>query len=337
MTTKTKGISQTKKGWNVSVSRDGVRRTALCRTKAAALQRQRELMAELYSAEHSSAPMISRSSHLTLGQAAERSLADRWANVKSLDSVTSYLNQVLDFLGRDTPLAAIDRMDLVAMQQFYIDAGNRGGTVNKKLAILRSIFSDVIDDKLIADVPKFPRKIATRALKDRVFSKEEEAAFLEYYQQTGRTEDADIFCFLLDTCCRWGEVEKLKIWDVDFTLKKVTFEDRKANNLGSVPLTRRALAIAKKYQHRGKSNRLFDVKYCTMKDHFNEGKQLLGISDPRLTLHSTRHTCASRLAEANIGLPLIMTMGGWSSLKSVKRYMHINVHALGACIDVLEG
>ena len=337
MNTKIKGIRQTKKGWNVSVSRDGVRRTALCRTKAAALQRQRELMAELYSAEHNSAPLINRSSSLTLGQAADRSLADRWAHVKSLDSVTSYLNQVLDFLGRDTPLAAIDRMDLVAMQQFYIDAGNRGGTVNKKLGILRSIFTDVLDDKLVADAPKFPKKIAARALKDRVFSKEEEAAFIEYFHKAGREEGADIFCFLLDSCARWGEVEKLKIWDVDFTLKKVTFENRKANNLGSVPLTRRALAIAKKYQHRGSSSRMFNVKYDTFKSWFNEGKQLLGIADPKLTTHCTRHTCATRLAEGNISLAMICTYGGWTSLKSVSRYLHVNTHALGACTEVLEG
>ena len=334
---KTKGISQTRKGWAVSVSRNGVRRTALCKTKAAALQRQRELLSELYSSEHSSAPLTRTNSTITLGDAAKRSLADRWANVKSLDTVACYLNQILDFLGRDTPMAAIDRMDLVAMQQFCIDAGNRASTVNKKMSVLRSIFKDVLDDKLIADRPKFPKKLASRALKDRVFSKEEEAAFLSYYDQAGREEDADIFCFLLDTCARWGELEKLKIWDVDFAQRKVVFEDRKANNLGSVPLTRRALAIAKKYQHRGNSNRMFNVKYITMNDHFNEGKKLLGIDDPRLTLHSCRHTCASRLAEANVALPLIMTFGGWNSLQSVKRYMHVNVHALGACIEVLEG
>ena len=333
---KTKGISQTRKGWTVSVQRNGVRRTALCKTKAAALQRQRELLSELYLSEHSSAPLTRTNSTITLGDAAERSLADRWANVKSLDSVTSYLNQVLDFLGRDTPLAAIDRMDLVGMQQHYVNTGNAGGTVNKKLAILRSIFTDAMDDKLISDVPKFPKKIATRALKDRVFSKQEEAAFIEYFQKSGREEGADIFCFLLDTCARWGEIEKLKIWDVDFTLKKVTFEDRKANNLGSVPLTRRALAIVKKYQHRGSSSRMFNVKYDTFKSWFNEGKQLLGITDPRLTTHCTRHTCATRLAEGNISLALIMNYGGWTSLKSVRRYLHVNVHALGACTEVLE-
>ena len=333
---KTKGISQTRKGWTVSVSRNGVRRTALCKTKAAALQRQRELLSELFCAE-SPAHVIRKGTAITLGDAATRSLADRWANVKSLDSVTSYLNQVLDFLGRDTPLVEIDRMDLVAMQQHYVDTGNAGGTVNKKLAILRSIFTDVLDDKLIADAPKFPKKIATRALKDRVFSKEEEAAFIEYFQKAGREEGADIFCFLLDTCARWSEAAKLKIWDVDFTLKKVTFEDRKANNLGSVPLTRRALAIAKKYQHRGSSKRMFDVKYDTFKSWFNEGKQVLGITDPRLTTHCTRHTCATRLAEGNISLAMIMTYGGWTSLKSVRRYLHVNVHALGACTEVLEG
>ena len=127
----------------------------------------------------------------------------------------------------------------------------------------------------------------------------------------------------------------MKTWDVDLTLNRVTFEDRKANNLGSVPLTKRAQQIAAKYQNR--RGRMFDVPYDAFNRWFNEGKALLGIDDPRLTIHCTRHTCATRLAEGNVSLAQIMTFGGWSSLKSVKRYLHVQTDALLGCVDVLEG
>ena len=332
----TKGIRQTRRGWEVSVSHQGIRRTAVCKTKAHASARRAELLNQLLlvAATPSSQPQAVHE-QVTLDQAARRSLADRWAHIKSKDAVFSYLKQVLDFLGRETLLTQIDKDHLLAMQQYFMNTGNRAGTVNKKLGIVRSIFTDAQSDGLIEGIPKFPKKLAIRALKDRVFSKQEEAAFIAYFRQYGRDEGADLFCFLLDTCARFGEAAKLKTWDVDLNACRVTFEDRKAGNLGSVPLTKRAQQIAAKYQHR--RGLMFELKYDTFNAWFNEGKQLLGIDDPRLTIHSLRHTCATRLAEANVSLALIMTFGGWSSLKSVKRYMHVQTDALLGCVDVLEG
>ena len=333
----TKGIRPTHRGWEVSVSHQGNRKTAVCKTKAEAKARRAELLNQLLLQHASSARVgVTVPSVITLKEAADRSLADRWAHIKSKDAVWSYLKQVLDFLGRDTLLSAIDKDDLLAMQNYFISTGNRAGTVNKKLAIVRSIFTDAVEDEPVDRVPKFPKKLGSKALKDRVFSKEEEQAFIAYFRQyPDRQEGADIFCFLLDTCARWGEIGKLKSWDVDLQAARVTFEDRKANNLGSVPLTKRAQQIAAKYQHR--RGRMFDVPYDTFNRWFNEGKALLGITDPRLTIHCTRHTCATRLAEANVSLAQIMTFGGWSSLKSVKRYLHVQTDALLGCVEALEG
>ena len=255
----TKGIRRTQRGWEVSITHKGTRKTAVCRTKTEARARRTELLNQLLLQAASSAQVGSgKDSAITLEAAANRSLADRWAHVKSKDAVLSYLTQVLDFLGRETRLSAIDKDDLLSMQKFFISTGNRAGTVNKKLGIVRSIMGDAVGDGLLYRLPGFPKKLETRALKDRVFSREEERAFINYFlQYEGREEGADVFCFLLDTCARWGEVAKLKTWDVDLTLNRVTFEDRKAGNLGSVPLTKRAQQIAAKYQHR--RGRMFAV------------------------------------------------------------------------------
>ena len=332
-----KGIRQTTRGWEVSIQRNGQRKTALCKTKAAAKVRKAELE-QLLVLEASSAQVFGTfTSTITLGEAADLSLADRWSNIASMDAVSSYLKQVLDFLGRDTKLSAIDRQDLLAMQKHF-QASNKNRTVNKKLGIIHSIMVDALEDKLIEGLPKFPKKLEVRDLKDRVFSKEEEALFLEYFRQSGREEGADIFAWLLDTCARWSELYKLKTWDVDLTANRVTYEARKAKNLGSVPLTKRCQQIALKYRNRKqKSGRMFDVTYDTWKLWFNDAKHTLGIHDPKLTTHCTRHTCATRLAEGNMSLAMIMQYGGWTSLKSVRRYLHVQTDALLGCVEVLEG
>ena len=161
----TKGIRATKRGYEVSVSHQGNRKTAVCKTKAEAKARRAELLNQLLLQSASSARVgHAAPSTITLKEAADRSLADRWKHVKSLNSVTSYLTQVMDFLGRDTLMASIDKDDLLAMQNYFISTGNRAGTVNKKLAIVRSLFTDAIDDELVDRAPKFPKKLGHKAL-----------------------------------------------------------------------------------------------------------------------------------------------------------------------------
>ena len=45
---KTPGIRRTTKGWEVSASHEGQRRTAVCKTKGEATAKRRELLAMLY-------------------------------------------------------------------------------------------------------------------------------------------------------------------------------------------------------------------------------------------------------------------------------------------------
>ena len=84
-----KGIRQAARGWEVSIQRNGQRKTALCKTKAAAKVRKAELK-QLLVLETSSAQVFGTfTSTITLGEAADLSLADRWANIASMDAVSS--------------------------------------------------------------------------------------------------------------------------------------------------------------------------------------------------------------------------------------------------------
>jgi site-specific recombinase XerD len=58
--------------------------------------------------------------------------------------------------------------------------------------------------------------------------------------------------------------------------------------------------------------------------------------DKELTVHSLRHTCASRLAVKGVNLPSIMQWGGWRSLAAVQRYAHVDITGLEMARRALE-
>jgi len=336
---KTPGIRRTTKGWEVSASHEGQRKTAVCKTKGEATAKRRELLAMLYAkADTSTSGRLN--AELTLGEAYERSMKTRWANVVWKNEVQCYADQCMDFLGWTTRLADLDKTDMAALQQHFIAKGNAANTINKKLGIVRALFIDAKEDGLIDRKAPLPKALKESNLRDEVFSREEEQAFAEWFRQSGHEELADMFLFAIDTCARSGELRKLQAHNFNLYgdgKGVVWFEDNAGKRrLDSVPLTRRARAIAHKYSRT--EGRIWKINAKEVIRLFNEAKKELGLEHrSRLTFHVTRHTCATRLAQANVGLPMIMRFGGWTSLKSVRRYMHIQVDALDPCIQALEG
>lgn len=335
----TPGIRRTTKGWEVSASHKGERKTAVCKTKGEATAKRRELLAMLYA--KTAAPQTGRlNAELTLGEAYERSMSVRWANVVWKKEVQCYADQCMDFLGWTTKLIDLDSTDLAALQQHLIARGNAAGTINKKLGIVRALFIDAKQDGLIDREAPLPKTLKEKNLRDEVFSRADEQAFAEWFRQSGNPELADMFLFAIDTCARAGELRALQAHDFNLYgdgRGVVWFQDNAGKRrLDSVPLTARARAIAQKYSKR--NGRIWKVESKEVIRLFNEAKEAIGLAHrSRLTWHCTRHTCATRLAEANVSLAMIMRFGGWSSLKSVKRYMHIQVDALHPCIEALEG
>jgi len=189
----------------------------------------------------------------------------------------------------------------------------------------------------LATVPKLPPQLKLQNTKDRVFSDQEVKLFCRWFQQAGHPAAADLLVFLLETAARWGEAEALKGDDVDLVKARVTFSKTKANRVRSVPLTRRALQALEGHTPALGSHRVWPYTYAQFRRLFETAKEAIGLGgDEALSIHTCRHSCASKLAASGIPLHQIMAWGGWSSLQSVQRYMHINVSALSACVSALE-
>lgn len=323
-------VRRTPDGWIADVTINGTRRTAKRRTKAEALEAKREMLETLI------ARNSGQGDGITIADARALSLRIRWAGTASERTAGIYSRCAVDHFGPYTQLGAITAPMVQEWRQALLAAGNRPGTVNRKVSALRAMMSDAVLHGHLSAIPALPQQLPNRNTRDRVFSDEEVAGFCAYFRGVGQPAAADLFIFLLESCCRWGEAEKLIGKDVDLERGRVTFWQTKNGKARSVPLTRRAVDALALHLPPVPTHRVWGYRYTQFEKLYAQAKGYLGITDPALTIHSTRHTCASKLASRGIPLHQLMAFGGWTSLQSVQRYLHLHTDALASCVAALE-
>lgn len=320
-------------GWVADVTINGTRRTGKCKTRAEAIARKRELLEALLQREakpFTKAPF-------TLKEARALSMRIRWAGTAYERTAAIYSREAVDFFGDLFPVTELTAALVDEWRQKLQAKGNRPSTINKKVAAIRAMLSDAHLHGHLQELPRMPQQLRLSNTKDRVISDEERDRFCRYFREIGEPAAADLLVFLLETACRWGEAERLKGQDVDLVKGRVTFWATKNGKPRSVPLTRRALEAIEPHLPAVPGHRVWPYKYTRYQHLFNLGKAALGLADDRaLSIHTTRHTCASKLASRGIPLHQLMAYGGWTSLASVQRYLHLHTDALAACVNALE-
>jgi integrase len=185
--------------------------------------------------------------------------------------------------------------------------------------------------------PRLPDSLPIQPARDRVVSPREQEAFIAYFQAICEPEAADMFTFLIDVGCRWSEAERMQSGEVDVKRRCVYFPKTKNGRPRTVPLTGHALGAVESRLSPIKKYRVFSYTYKQFQYLFAKGKGALGLEhDKELTVHSLRHTCASRLAVKGVNLPSIMQWGGWRSLAAVQRYAHVDITGLEMARRALE-
>jgi integrase len=321
--------------WVADVSLNGVRKTGYAKTKSDAIARKRELL-ELLKNQHASP--FSQPLLFSLADARKLSLDVRWRNTSGERTAAIYSQAAVDYFGAHTLLSEVTAPAVDAWRRKLLASGNRPATVNKKVSALRAMLADAHLRGHITSVPKLPAQLKLQNTKDRVFSDQEVTLICSWFQQAGHPAAADLLVFLLETAARWGEAEALKGEDVDLVKGRVTFSKTKANRVRSVPLTQRAQQALQGHLPALGTHKVWPYTYMQYRRLLQAAKEGVGLGgDESLGIHTTRHTCASKLASSGIPLHLVMAYGGWTSLASVQRYLHTNTDALAACVSALEG
>lgn len=337
-------VRETPRGWLADISMGGRRLTALRKTRPDALKALESLRCKLETrstvperAAASLAPPPRTAPGITLAEARSLSLRIRWKGTAYERTAALYSKAIVDWFGPSTQLSAVNAPLVEGWRQELIRQGNQPATCNKKVSALRAMQSDAVLHGFISETPPLPRQLKIRNLKDRVVEDHERDAMIQFLNQACQPVAADLLVFLLETGCRWSEAERLTAGDVDLVRARVTFSATKTNKVRSVPLTRRAQDAIRPHLSAKPSQRVWPYSYRQYQQLFDRAKCAIGLAeDPAFSIHTCRHTCASKLASSGVNQGQLMAWGGWTSLAAVQRYMHLGVDALASCVAALE-
>jgi integrase len=304
------------------------------RVTAATQQQAQERMKFELAAVGDAAP---RTAAFSMKEAMALTHQMRWAGKASETNAMGYCSQVVDFYGPAYPIAKVDAQNFMRMREFFRQKGNSNATINWKHSCLSSMLkcSELMGH--IKESPRLPDSLPLKNTRDRVVTPREQEAFIAYFQAICEPEAADMFTFLIDVGCRWSEAERMQSGEIDLKRRCVLFPKTKNGKPRTVPLTGQALGAVEGRLSPVKKYRVFSYTYKQFQYLFAKGKGALGLEyDKELTVHSLRHTCASRLAVKGVSLPAIMQWGGWRSLAAVQRYAHVDITGLEMARRALE-
>lgn len=234
----------------------------------------------------------------------------------------------------------IDNIDKQIFKQPFLSQGGRQCAV-RAYQLFYKMFDWLVSQDIITHNPLLSFKDIRFGEAERVprraFTKDEQSAFLEAAKKQG-IEWYYIFKLYFESSMRRGELVALQWQDVDFNNQLLYVRRNivytKGGESVSTPKTKRSNRCIpfsdtlREYLEPLYAKRKSDTdfvftnqrsqKYAWMSPQKIEKMFRVicitaGLQDKGLTVHSTRHTTASRLHEAGVSLSDIMQIGGWSS------------------------
>ena len=215
-------------------------------------------------------------------------------------------------------------------------------TKNRYKSMISTAFTEAHAKDPSVRVPKLPSWDENN-IKERYLERDEERRILDHFTvyyapgDVAGTYLRDLFIVLLDTGMRASEAL------VTLTYNRLTPSPESAkfihlphgmtkNGKGrQVPLTNRAREAV--------LSMLASPLHGTQNSN-NMGKQFKNLMDrlgiEEVTLHTLRHTCASRLVQGGVKLYEVSHWLGHRSMETTRRYAHLEPDALMGALSVLE-
>lgn len=279
----------------------------------------------------------------TLGYALLRTMRERWEASKSANTIRYNVERMNKSIGYWS-LAAIDYEQLRAYGLELAEHGDSPATINRKLSLIHTALEEAWRRKEIPEMPHFPRW-KEAFIKERYLTVDEEAALAK--SMARHTPEADEFGrymmlavpFLLDTGLRASEILLTRTQDLGDRIW-LRHGSTKSGRGRSVPLTPRAreclTAMFASPVHDELQKLYWQDKTLPTQRlgrRFKLEVERAGIQG--VTLHTLRHTCASRLVQAGVSLYAVKEWLGHSTIQMTERYAHLAPTSLDAAAAAL--
>ncbi|MFC1522844.1 tyrosine-type recombinase/integrase [Elusimicrobiota bacterium] len=208
-------------------------------------------------------------------------------------------------------------------------------TINRELAILKTIFSKAVSWGYISKNPlKEVRLFKEERVPVKVLSQEEKERLLREASDFLRP----ILVMALKTGMRQGEILNLKWKDVNLGTRTISVTHTKSKKLREIPIHSDLEELLLRFPKRSEyvfcdeaGNRL--CRHGRIRDEFERLRKKLAIPD--LNFHHLRHNFATALISKGADPRTVQEYTGHCSLRMLERYTHLNRANWRSAIELL--
>lgn len=245
-------------------------------------------------------------------------------NSSSYKVISSKQKELLDIIGADTDIKKIDNKKINNYIQILKNKNNKPATINSKLMYLSKCLNYAYRNNLIINKPYIP-VLKIQATKDKYITDSELNKMIEYCNKTNQLELKYIILIGINTGIRISNI--LAITGDDIENNYIRIYKNKTNKPYSIPLNKTLKELLKDFNG-------FSLNYRQTEYRFKQMIKELEL-DNNITIHTLRHTTASKLVQNNIPIPVIQQLLNHQSIKTTLRYTHIKNEQLEHAVDVL--
>ncbi len=221
-----------------------------------------------------------------------------------------------------------------AVVQGELKKGNKPATVNRYLALIRSLLRMARDEwQWIDSIPKI-RLLPGEVEGDRWLTREEAERLIKACPP----HLAALVQFALATGCRAREITGLEWGRVDLARRTAWLNQTKNGTPRGVPLNRDAVAVLEgevgKHERYCFTYRSKPITWQVSSTAWVKAVEAAGLSDIRF--HDLRHTWASWHRQAGPTCDELKDLGGWKSRQMVDRYAKFATENLAVAASRIE-
>jgi integrase len=220
-------------------------------------------------------------------------------------------------------------------------------TINRELSVLRRMLNIALREEWILKNPfncgEPLIQASAERRREKILTLEEEKRLLNACEHPQRKHLKAFLIALLDSGCRKGEMLKLKWSDIDFPSRLITIQalNTKTLRMRQIVATQRLYnELINLWEESNKSldSRVFGIS-DNVRNSFSSACQAAGIKEggiDGLTLHSLRHSAATRLVKGQMPIQMVGRILGHSQPQTTYRYLSANDETLRQAAYILE-
>jgi integrase len=296
-------------------------------------KRVAERMEAEWKAEIHGQQYLGKREHITLRQMFENHLRASLA-ATTLKSARNFMNMFQRYVNIDTEASEFDQRELHRYREMRLKEGKKDSSIRGHMLILSSAWRRVNDK--IYNIPELslPR-FAMQKQKTDYLSEADEDRLLEYLLNrkphaagTGdwQYEMHDVVVMLLDTGARYNEIARLEWKAIDLSRKTIELWRGKTKTASFVYMTDRVhRVLQRRAEHKLHEQWAFtNWERTSHRTHnttyLNQTMKAAGVP---YTVHTLRHTFATKMLKAGMTLNDVRVLLGHSSIQTTLRYGHL--------------